>query len=236
MWIKLFGAREPSRPAFSVIIPSFRCAGKLARSIASILEQSRELFEIVVVDGDSKDETMDVLKSNAAQIRWISEPDAGIYDAMNKGIALSQGRYLYFLGAGDTLRGGILAKLAPQMPSRAIGFVYGNVFMHDRGVVWDGPWTAQKFRTRTPCQQAIFYDRRVFERHGGFDPQFRAMADYAMNIRCFGDPKIKKIFIDEIIADYEGGGFSASYRDEAFYAARPTLLREHLGLVVEPKN
>jgi hypothetical protein len=106
--------------------------------------------------------------------------------------------------------------------------------MHDKNVVWDGPWTPRKFRTRTPCQQAIFYDRRIFERHGGFELRFRAMADYAMNIRCFGDPKVRKVFVDEIIADYEGAGFSASYRDEAFYEARPGLLREHLG--IEPAS
>ena len=235
MWGKFFAGRDAPPPAFSVVIPSFRCAEKLARSIASVLEQPRDLFELVVIDGDSQDATVDVIKANDAHLRWISEPDGGIYDAMNKGIAMSKGRYLYFLGAGDTLRDAVLARVASQLPMRTPGFVYGNVFMRDREIVWDGPWTAQKFRTRTPCQQAIFYDRRIFDRHGGFDPAFRAMADYAMNIRCFGDAKIQKVFIDEIIADYEGAGFSATYRDEAFYAARPALLRDHLGIIVPKK-
>lgn len=236
MWDKLFARRDPSLPKFSVIIPSFRCAEQLSRSIASVLDQPRELFELLVIDGDSQDGTIDVIKANAAHLRWVSEPDAGIYDAMNKGIQLSKGRYLYFLGAGDTLREGILAKIALQLPARAVGFVYGNVFMQDKGIVWDGPWTARKFRTRTPCQQAIFYDRRIFAQHGPFEPAFKAMADYAMNIRCFGDSRIKKIFVDEIIADYQGAGFSASYRDEAFYAARPELLREHLGVTSDKKG
>lgn len=234
MWNQLFGRREPSRVAFSVIIPSFRCAEKLSRSMVSVLEQPGGLCELLVVDGGSQDGTVELLKANGERVRWVSEPDQGIYDAMNKGIVMSRGRYLYFLGAGDTLRTGVLGRLAPHLPSRSIGFVYGNVFMHDKNVVWDGPWTPRKFRTRTPCQQAIFYDRRIFERHGGFELRFKAMADYAMNIRCFGDPKFRKVFVDEIIADYEGAGFSASYRDEAFYEARPGLLREHLG--IEPSS
>jgi glycosyltransferase involved in cell wall biosynthesis len=219
-----------------VVIPSFRCAEKLSRSLVSVLAQPADLAEVLVIDGGSQDETVDVLKSYESRVRWVSEPDHGIYDAMNKGIAMSRGRYLYFLGAGDTLRPDVLGQFARRLPGRAIGFVYGNVFMHDKNVVWDGPWTPRKFRTRTPCQQAIFYDRRIFERHGGFELRFRAMADYAMNIRCFGDPKIRKIFVDAIIADYEGAGFSATFRDEAFYAERPALLKEHLGIVPESKS
>lgn len=189
---------------------------------------------MLVIDGGSADATLDILKKYEPQLRWISEPDRGVYEAMNKGFALSTARYLYFLGAGDTLRPGLLAQVAPHLPSRRIGFLYGNVFMHDKQLIWDGPWTPEKFRTRTPCQQAIFYDRRIFARHGLFDLRFKALADYAMNIRCFGDRKITKIYLDEIIADYEGAGYSTAFRDEAFYAERPALLRQHLGL--EPKK
>jgi hypothetical protein len=56
------------------------------------------------------------------------------------------------------------------------------------------------------------------------------MADYAMNIRCFGDKRVKKVYVEEVIADYEGAGMSANYRDEAFYEARPELLRKWLGV------
>lgn len=227
----------PPRRQFAVIIPSFNAAEKLARSIASVLrQQPRELFELWVIDGGSGDGTLEVLRQHEPDVRWVSEPDRGVYDAMNKGIALSSARYLYFLGAGDTLRGkGVLARVAARLPPRRrIGFVYGDVFMHDKNLVWDGPWTPEKFRTRTPCQQAIFYDRRIFERQGLFDLRFKTLADYAMNIRCFGDAKVEKRYIGEIVADYEGAGYSATFRDEAFYAERPALLRQHLG--IEPKK
>lgn len=222
-------------PHFSVVIPVRCAAEKLERSIASVLRQPRELWELIVIDGGSNDRTPEVMRAHVGAIRHaVSEPDGGVYDAMNKGIARASGRYLYFLGAGDALRDGALARVAAHLPERRIGLVYGNVFMHDRNVVWDGPWTPRKFRTRTPCQQAVFYDRRIFARHGGFAPRYPALADYAMNIRCFGDPRIEKVFVDEVIADYEGGGLSASHGDPLFHRERPALLRRYLG--VKPKR
>jgi glycosyltransferase involved in cell wall biosynthesis len=223
--------KQGTGPLFSVVIPVFRAAEKLERSIASVLRQSPELWELIVVDGGSEDGTVEVMRSYASAIKYaISEPDAGVYDAMNKGLARSSGRYLYFLGAGDTLREGVLERVARRIPRRRMGFIYGNVFMHDRNLVWDGKWTPEKFRARTPCQQAVFYDRRIFQRHGGFDLGYPMMADYALNIRCFGDCRVEKVFVDDIIADYEGGGLSACHRDERFHAERPALLLRHLGV------
>ena len=229
---------DPTRgaPLFSIVIPAFRCAEKLERSLASVLRQPRALYELLVIDGGSGDATLDVIRAHAADLHaWVSEPDAGVYDAMNKGIARSTGRYLYFLGAGDCLRDGVLARVAEYLPARAIGFVYGDVYMHDKAVVWDGPWTPEKFRKRTPCQQAIFYDRRIFARQGLFEQRYKTMADFAMNIRCFGDPRIEKRYVDLLIADYEGGGYSATWRDELFHSERPALLRRHLGIKVKKK-
>ena len=227
---------QSGEPLFSIVIPVSHAAVKLERSIASVLAQPRELFELIVIDKNSQDATLEVLRAHEAHLRWISEPDIGVYDAMNKGISRTTGRYLYFLGAGDCLRAGVLAKVVSHLPKNRIGFVYGDVFMRDRNVVWDGPWNTEKFRTRTPCQQAIFYDRRIFARHGFFEQRFKTMADYAMNIRCVGDRHIEKIYIPEIIADYEGAGYSANVPDELFHRERPKLLKRHLGLRPERKH
>ena len=226
--------QRKARPLFSIVIPAFNAAEKLERSIQSVFREPAEWRELWVMDGGSRDGTLEVLRKHESRLRWSSAPDAGVYDAMNKGIARSGAPFLYFLGAGDTLRPGVLEKVARHVPRSRAAFIYGNVFMQDRQLIWDGEWTPEKFRTRTPCQQAIFYDRRIFDWHGGFDLRFKTMADYAMNIRCFGDKRIRKIFVDEVIADYEGAGFSATCRDEAFYEARPALLQAHLG--VPPKK
>ena len=162
-------------------------------------------------------------------MRWFSGPDSGVYDAMNKGVEQARGRWLIFLGAGDRLRPGVLARVAPLLPRNTLAFVYGNAFMCDKGIVWDGPWTPEKFRTRNICHQAIFYGRALFPLVGRFDTRFRVLADYEMNMRCFAEKRARKIFIDEVIADYEGGGMSATVRDEPFYEARPALLQKYFG-------
>jgi glycosyltransferase involved in cell wall biosynthesis len=191
--------------------------------------------EILVIDGGSTDGTPDMLRAHGDRLRWISEPDNGVYDAMNKGVARARGRWLLFLGAGDRLRPGVLARVAPRLPRNTLAFVYGNALMHDKGVVWDGPWTPEKFRTRNICHQAIFYGRAVFSLLGKYDTRFRVLADYEMNMRCFAEKRVRKIFIDEVISDYEGGGFSAVDRDEVFYEARPALLQKHFGIATKKK-
>jgi glycosyltransferase involved in cell wall biosynthesis len=216
------------------VIPSFNAAGKIEATLESVLLQRTDLREVIVVDGGSTDGTLEILAQHASTIRSISERDEGVYDAMNKGWRVARGRYVNFLGAGDRLRTGVIERLAPDLPRNTRTLVYGNAFLHDKQVVWDGEWTPEKFRTRNICHQAIFYGRGVFELLGGFETRFRVLGDYAFNIRCFGDRRIRKIFVDEVVADYEGSGLSSHARDEAFFEARPEMLKRYLG--VEPKR
>ena len=95
---------------FTIVIPTYNVAEKIGGTIDFILGQSGSarsgLVEIVVVDGGSTDGTIEVVKRYGNRVRWISEPDKGLYDAMNKGIGMSTGRFVNFQGAGDTLRPG----------------------------------------------------------------------------------------------------------------------------------
>lgn len=218
---------KKSAPLFSIIIATYHCSQKLLITLKSVVG---EPAEIIVVDGGLDEKTGKVVESFGDRIRCISEADEGIYDALNKGIRSATGCYLLFLGTGDQLRAGVLKKIAKILPNHTDSFVYGNAFMHDKGVIWDGPWNSQKFRKRNICQQAIFYGRSVFDQVGYFETKFRILADYAMNIRCFGAENIQKIYVNEIISDYEGFGVSSRIRDTVFYEERATLLKEHLGV------
>ena len=92
----------------TVIIPTYNSASHIAQCLSLIQQQlgENQLYEVVIVDGKSTDETLTIVESftqKIPQLRWISEKDKGIYDAMNKGIALAHGKFLYFLGADDEI-------------------------------------------------------------------------------------------------------------------------------------
>ena len=90
---------------FSIIICTYNSAGRLPKTLDSILAQACDDFEVIVVDGASTDGTLDVIKDYAekfaGKLRWISEKDSGIYNAMNKGVKIANGEFLNVIGAGD---------------------------------------------------------------------------------------------------------------------------------------
>src|SRR5467141_248713 len=123
---------------FSVITPVLNSGTKIRRTIESILSQTPDLFEYIIVDGKSTDNTFATIEPYKNEIIFISESDRGVYDAMNKGIDRSSGKYLYFLGAGDSLRPAVLENVAPLLPVAGPALVYGNVFWEGSGLVYAG--------------------------------------------------------------------------------------------------
>jgi len=200
----------------SIVIPAFNSGPKLKKTINSVLSQNKELFEFIIVDGASTDGSLDMIEEHGDDIKLVSEKDEGVYDAMNKGIEMSTGKYLYFMGAGDSLKEGILTKVESLLPLGELALVYGNAYMVDRGVIYDGEFDRTKLRMLNICQQAIFYERRVFDVMGGFETRFKVLADHAFNLKCFWNVRIQKKYIAYVIANYEGGGISERERDIDF--------------------
>jgi glycosyltransferase involved in cell wall biosynthesis len=224
-------------PLISVITPTFNSEAKIAATVASVLSQRKGLYEFLVIDGGSTDGTLGHLRAQGAALRYLSEADEGIYDAMNKGIRLTSGEFLYFLGAGDRLLPGVLEAVAAEMrklpcqsqTSRPT-LLYGNVDWSSYSRPYDGRFTRSKLRRRNICHQAIFYQRSVFERLGFYNTKYRFLADWEFNIRCFNDRDIRKRYIPLRIADYESGGKSAVTSDPAFYEDLSRLTRQQYGV------
>lgn len=220
------------RPTFSVILPTFRAADKLPASLDSVLRRQPPVAEVIVVDGASADGTDDVIETYRREfpnrISYKSEKDQGVYDAMNKGIRLASGRYLYFLGAGDVLRDGVLGAVADALPPNDRALVYGDVMWGEN--FYGGAFTKARLRFNNVCHQAIFYGREVFDLVGDYNLKYKTQADQELNYRCFGNRHVLKKHLPLLVADYEGGGMSEQNVDQPFVEDRPALIRRHLGL------
>ncbi|MGB0167302.1 MAG: glycosyltransferase family 2 protein, partial [Luteibaculum sp.] len=112
----------------SIITVTYNAGKVLQRTLDSIRKQTRlDLVELILVDGNSKDQTLDIIKANTDIItQWVSEPDKGLYDAMNKGINMATGDYLWFMNAGDEIYDAqTIAKILPLLENRP-DILYGE--------------------------------------------------------------------------------------------------------------
>lgn len=126
---------KTNSPMISIITVVFNGAALLQETMQSVWSQTYDNIEYIVVDGGSTDGTVELLKNAEGQIdRWVSEPDKGIYDAMNKGLALAQGEYVWFLNAGDTTANPNLLQEVFQKFGGSYDFYYGSTqLVHEDG-------------------------------------------------------------------------------------------------------
>jgi glycosyltransferase involved in cell wall biosynthesis len=204
-------------PLFSIIIPTYNSQNVVNRALDSLVSQSFKNFEVLVIDGLSKDNTVEVVRNyNDPRIKIRSEKDHGIYDAMNKGIKMAEGEWLYFLGSDDQLYSvDTLAQVAEK--TEGVDVVYGNVYSTRFGGLYDGEFDDNKIKDKNICHQAIFLNRKVFQEVGVFEQKYKGYGDWDHNMKWFLSPVIRKKYIDIIVAHYADGGFSSTQFDAAFY-------------------
>lgn len=223
------------QPKLSVVTVVYNAAAQLEQTILSVAAQAGPGIEYLVIDGGSQDGTVEVLRKWSPSIqRWVSEPDRGIYDAMNKGFEWSRGEWIYFLNAGDTLCEGMLARmldLANGSASRPDLFC-AKVAMVDptgRPLNYTHPVsrgdTAKLLRENCIAHQATLVHRSMFERHGGFSLDYRIMGDYEYWIRLLRAGATFR-FEDLVVAEFATGGVSS--RRENYLVSQ----RERLGILV----
>lgn len=201
----------------SIIIPTYNASKTLSSALESILKQSFSDYEILIIDGLSTDNTIDIAKSyNDKRIKINSERDNGIYDAMNKGIQLAKGEWIYFLGSDDRFYDSEVLEKVSQWFDQGFDILYGNVIFSISQKLYDGKFSKLKLIEKNICHQAIFSKKSVFNKTGLFNIEYKALADWHFNMKWSSNPSIKNKYINQIIAYYYEDGFSFSNPDENF--------------------
>jgi hypothetical protein len=200
----------------SVIIPTYQASATLEQALASVVGQSYPDKEVWIIDGQSTDATLEIVRQYAAQhsfIRYVSEKDSGIYDAMNKGIALAQGDWLYFLGADDRFFSpNALADALADVPPESL-LLYGRVWnqAQQRLVHYeDNTLDTAFFLTDTLCHQAVLMHRRAFALLGTFDLSYRLCADKKLIYDTCQLPEAHPHRVGVTLAYYAGSGSSGA--------------------------
>jgi glycosyltransferase involved in cell wall biosynthesis len=212
----------------SIITVVYNSANFLENTIKSVLNQNYKNIEYIIIDGGSEDGTIDIIKKYENRINyWVSEQDYGIYDAMNKGIAVSTGEYLYFLNAGDTLyRNDTIQSIVKNITNEKIDILTGNINVNNQNkeqIIKFSKFNRFYLMRHTINHQAIIAHRRCFRNSNNFKIEYNIRADYEWLVRCIIGNELKIRYYDIIIANYLFGGYSKKNEREGNKEKRPII-------------
>jgi glycosyltransferase involved in cell wall biosynthesis len=210
-----------SAPLVSVILVVYNAEATLRQAIESVARQSYVNCELVVIDGKSTDGSVGIIQSFKQEIAYfVSEKDAGVYDAMNKGIAAAKGEWIYFLGADDIFYDEhVLDKIFISANISGAGFIYGNTKLLSGNGVIGGSRTYRQLIDANISHQAIFYHKNIFRTLGVYDLRYKVLADYDLNLRIFRDQSISKQYLDINVCIFnDKGGLSNTTIDHNFFS------------------
>ena len=232
-----------NKPLFSIITICYNAEATLEKTIQSVLAQTYPNVEYIVVDGASKDNTLAIINRYRPQLgKVVSEPDKGLYDAMNKGIGLATGDYLCFLNAGDELHENeTLQKMVHTLnANRLPDVIYGETAIVDE----EGHFLQMR-RLSAPkqlhwksfkqgmlvCHQAFFARRELAVAHP-YDLKYRFSSDFDWCIRIMKKAATKSMPLinsHEILADYLSEGMTTA-NHKASLRERFNIMKKHYGL------
>lgn len=225
------------RPQISVITITYNAADTLPITMQSVAEQTFTDFEHLVIDGASTDDTILIArKMGTPSLRIVSEPDKGLYDAMNKGVKMSRGRYLIFLNSGDKFHSAdTLQSYASAIVSRNPDIIYGDTDIVDKDGNRIGPrhlsapeiLTVDSFsKGMLICHQAFMVRKDIAPL---YDTDYRFSADYDWCIRCIkGSRAGDRVNLKRVTIDYLADGMT-DHNKKASLMERFKIMAEHYG-------
>lgn len=204
----------------SVVTVCYNSSATIARTVESILKQSYENIEYIVVDGASEDNTVEIV--NKFQdlyhekfhrfIRIISEPDKGIYDAMNKGIDAARGTFIGILNSDDTYEPEAVSTVIQRATDDFLQICYGGIKTYQGDRLESIIFFAHEFmEDRMIAHPACFVSKSVYDKYGGYNIRYESAADYEFMLRVYDKDEITFTPIYEPLANYYLGGKSTTY-------------------------
>lgn len=200
--------------SISIITPAFNNGNALDLTISTLRNQNFSDFEYIVIDGGSNDNTIDIILKNSDIITyWISEPDSGIYYAINKGINYSKGGIIGILGAGDYYEDGVLEFICSSFKENpSVQIIYGNTNLiyskgEKKGITSHKSIKRLK-KSLIGCHQSIFIRKSAYSELGLYDTTFRIVSDYEFLARCYVN-NIAILYINRTFSNFQLDGISS---------------------------
>jgi len=202
----------------SIITAVYNRVGTIGQCVSSVKSQSWPNVEHVVIDGASSDGTIKVLQSCLSkQAVWVSEPDKGIYDALNKGVSLASGEIIGLMHSDDLYSNDyVLAEVAQIFADPTVDAVYGDAAFFHPGAIekFVRRYRSNRFSPKTiawgwmPAHTALFLRRNVYERFGVFKTNYKIAADFEFVARIFHTGQLSARYIPKILVHMQTGGAS----------------------------
>lgn len=202
-----------SSPVLSIITINFNNVQGLKKTISSVISQTWKHYEFIIIDGGSTDGSKEVISSFSKNLNYcVSEKDAGIYDAMNKGILQAKGEYLLFLNSGDTLESThSLTTILPLIDTQKDIIACYCQLENDNKVV-KVPQQIQfsSFWYKSICHQAVFIKRELFQKIGLYNASLKITADWEFFVKAFFLHNASYQAVPKTLSVIESGGLSSS--------------------------
>ncbi|MDD3254370.1 MAG: glycosyltransferase family 2 protein [Parabacteroides sp.] len=202
-------------PKISIITATYNSEKTLSETIESILKQTYKNIEYIIIDGNSKDSTINIIQKYEKQfegkLKWISEPDKGIYDAWNKGIAISTGEWICFIGSDDTFYPSALQEyinLIIENPES--NFISSKIRFVDKNMntikIIGKPWSKKMLSYCVIAHPGSMHSRSLFNKYGNYSLEYNIASDYDFLLRCYND--IHYSFLPQTTVNMKDGGVS----------------------------
>lgn len=214
--------------SFSIITVSYNAVQSIEETILSVINQNYNNIQYIIIDGLSNDGTMEIITKYQSKISHIiSEPDKGIYDAMNKGMKVADGDFVLFLGADDHLISNtILSEITKYLNTNHDSIWYGNVYRPFRNDLYCGEFNKFKLAVKNIPHQGIFYPKNIYK-NKNYEMKYRLFADYHYNISLFSKYSFK--YINKTISYFNDTASSATQKDINFEKERKKIISSNLG-------